>query len=128
MTGSLSNNLDEDYFVTSWLETDRFLFIRITKGFDSSNARKDKQVSLYSLIYDKASKEFFSLPTEKEGKDLNYPFISAGNEQETSFYPKLVAGNTLLSYVNGKWIKENMPNLPEGKNVSDDELVLISVE
>lgn len=128
VTGSLSNNLDEDYFVTSWLETDRFLFIRITKGFDSSNARKDKQVSLYSLIYDKASKEFFSLPTEKEGKDLNYPSISAGNEQETSFYPKLVAGNTLLSYVNGKWIKENMPNLPEGKNVSDDELVLISVE
>lgn len=128
VTGSMSNNLDQDYFVTDWFETDRYLFIRISRGYDSPNARRNKSVSLYSLIYDKVSKDFFSLPLEKESKTLDYPRISAGNGQETPFYPKLVAGNILLSYTNGAWIKENKPDFPEGKNVSDDELILITVE
>ena len=65
-------NVDDFYFVDQWLETDRYLFIRLTKGYDSPNARKAKSVSLYSLIYDKTSGNFFSLPHEADKVLLHY--------------------------------------------------------
>lgn len=123
-----SSNLDDDYFIDSWLETDRHLFIRITKGYDSLNSRKAKRVSLYSLIYDKTTGDFFSLPQETGSKDQGFPVIAAGSGEETSFFPKLVAGGIPITYVNGKWMKENKPELTEGRGVSDDELVLITIE
>ena len=123
-----SSNLDNDFFIVSWLETDHYLLIRMSKGYDSPNARKAGSVSLYSLIYDKKTKEFFSLPSVGANKEPDFPVIDAGNGQEISCFPKLVAGNTLISYVNGKWIKENKPELLESKEVSDNELVLISIE
>lgn len=123
-----SSNLDDDYFIERWLETDRHLFIRITKGYDSPNSRKAKTVSLYSLIYNKTTGDFFSLPQETGSKEPDFPEIAAGSGEETSFFPKLVAGAIPITYVNGKWMKENKPELIEGRIVSDDELVLITIE
>lgn len=128
VVANASSNLDDDYLIDSWLETDRHLFIRITKGYDSPNSRMAKTVSLYSLIYDKATGDFFSLPQETGSKEPEFPTIAAGSVEETSFFPKLVAGGIPITYVYGKWVKENKPELTDGSVVSDDELVLITIE
>lgn len=128
VVANASSNLDDDYFIDRWLETDRHLFIRITKGYDSPNSREAKTVSLYSLIYDKATGDFFSLPQEVGSQEPDFPVIAAGSGKDTSFFPRLVAGGIPITYVNGKWMKENKPELTEGRGVSDDELVLITIE
>ena len=128
VTGSLSNNMDDYYFLQQWLETDRYLFIKITKGYDSPNARKAKSVSLYSLIYDKISGDFFTLPPEDNSKDLDFPHIAADGELNIPFYPDGVVGNISFSYLDGMKAKEKYPDILKGQDISDNELILLTVE
>lgn len=128
VTGSLSNNMDDYYFLQQWLETDRYLFIKITKGYDSPNARKAKSVSLYSLIYDKTSGDFFTLPPEDNSKDLDFPHIAADGELNIPFYPDGVVGNISFSYLDGMKAKEKYPDILKGQDISDNELILLTVE
>ena len=62
-------NIDHAYLIEEWTETNRFIFIRMAQGHDSPNSRKQKTVKLYSLIYNKETGEFFSLPQPKELTD-----------------------------------------------------------
>jgi len=128
VTGSLSNNMDDYYFLKQWLETDRYLFIRITKGYDSPNARKAKSVSLYSLIYDKISGDFFALPSERSSKEPDFPRLTADGEQNISFYPDRVVGNISFTCFDAMKMKEKYPDILKGQDISDDELILLTVE
>ena len=55
-------NIDNAYQVQGWIDTDKFIFIKIVKGHDSSINREKNLVKHYSLIYDKVTGDFFSLP------------------------------------------------------------------
>ena len=59
-------NIDNAYQVKGWIETDKFIFIRMAQGHDSPNSRKENAVKLYSLVYNKETGEFFTLPQPKE--------------------------------------------------------------
>ena len=59
-------DVDNAYFLSDWVETDSYVFMHVEKGYDCPYARDKKQVTLYSLIYDKWSKAFFSLPQAEE--------------------------------------------------------------
>lgn len=59
-------DVDNAYFLSDWVETDSYVFMHVEKGYDCPYARDKKQVTLYSLIYDKRSKAFFSLPQAEE--------------------------------------------------------------
>lgn len=78
------SNVDNGYFIESWLETDTYVFVRITQGYYSKLAVKDGKVRLYSLVYNKQTKEFFSLPSIKP--DV-YPFIEADLPDSFPFWP-----------------------------------------
>ena len=56
-------DVDNAYFLSDWVETDSYVFMHVEKGYDCPYARDKKQVTLYSLIYDKWSKAFSSLLT-----------------------------------------------------------------
>ena len=62
-------NIDNAYQVKGWIETDEFIFIRMSQGHDSPNSRKANAVKLYSLVYNKETGEFFTLPQPKELTD-----------------------------------------------------------
>lgn len=122
------SNVDDFYFVDQWLETDRYLFIRLTKGYDSPNARKAKSVSLYSLIYDKTSGNFFSLPHEADKVELDFPCFPADGEQNVSFYPKGAVGNILFTCLDAMNMKDKYPDALKGQDVPDDELIVLTIE
>lgn len=122
------SNVDDSYFVDRWLETDRHLFIKITKGYDSPNARKAKSVSLYSLIYDKRSGDFFALPPESNSEKPEFPYLTADGEPNMSFYPDGVVGNIPYTCLDAMKMKEKHPDVLKGQDIPDDELIVLTIE
>ena len=122
------SNVDDSYFVDRWLETDRHLFIKITKGYDSPNARKAKSVSLYSLIYDKRSGDFFALPPESNSEKPEFPYLTADGEPNMSFYPDGVVGNIPYTCLDAMKMKEKYPDVLKGQDIPDDELIVLTIE
>ena len=120
--------MDDSYFVDRWLETDRHLFIKITKGYDSPNARKAKSVSLYSLIYDKRSGDFFALPPENNSEKPEFPYLTADGEPNMSFYPDGVVGNIPYTCLDAMKMKEKHPDVLKGQDIPDDELIVLTIE
>ena len=122
------SNVDDSYFVDRWLETDRHLFIKITKGYDSPNARKAKSVSLYSLIYDKRFGDFFALPPESNSEKPEFPYLTADGEPNMSFYPDGVVGNIPYTCLDAMKMKEKYPDVLKGQDIPDDELIVLTIE
>lgn len=130
VTGSLNNSLDGYYLVDSWIETTRHLLIQLSYGYDSPNARSQGKVTLYTLIYDKRTGDFFSLPgqTDKEGRYTyaNLPFRVEG--KDISLLPSLTIGDQAAILFKGKRLKEMLPDLPLSKQVKEEELVIVRME
>lgn len=130
VTGSLSNSLDGYYLVNSWIETNRYLLVQLSRSYDSPNARTQGTVTLHTLVYDKQTGDFFSLPgkTDKEGRYTyaNLPFRVEG--KDISLLPSLTAGGWAATIFKGKRLKEMLPDLTLSKQVKEDELVVVRME
>ena len=130
VVGSLNNSLDGYYLVNSWIETNRYLLVQLSRSYDSPNARTQGTVTLHTLVYDKQTGDFFSLPgkTDKEGRYTyaNLPFRVEG--KDISLLPSLTAGGRAATLFTGKRLKEMLPDLPLSKQVKDEELVVVRME
>lgn len=130
VVGSLNNSLDGYYLVNSWIETNRYLLVQLSRSYDSPNARTQGTVTLHTLVYDKQTGDFFSLPgkTDKEGRYTyaNLPFRVEG--KGISLLPSLTAGGRAATLFKGKRLKEMLPALPLSKQVKDEELVVVRME
>ena len=130
VVGSLNNSLDGYYLVNSWIETNRYLLVQLSRSYDSPNARTQGTVTLHTLVYDKQTGDFFSLPgkTDKEGRYTyaNLPFRVEG--KDISLLPSLTAGGRAATLFKGKRLKEMLPDLPLSKQVKDEELVVVRME
>lgn len=130
VVGSLNNSLDGYYLVNSWIETNRYLLVQLSRSYDSPNARTQGSVTLHTLVYDKQTGDFFSLPgkTDKEGRYTyaNLPFRVEG--KDISLLPSLTAGGRAATLFKGKRLKEMLPDLPLSKQVKDEELVVVRME
>ena len=119
VVGSLNNSLDGYYLVNSWIETNRYLLVQLSRSYDSPNARTQGTVTLHTLVYDKQTGDFFSLPgkTDKEGRYTyaNLPFRVEG--KDISLLPSLTAGGRAATLFKGKRLKEMLPDLPLSKQV-----------
>lgn len=127
---SLNNSLDGYYLVNSWIETNRYLLVQLSRSYDSPNARTQGTVTLHTLVYDKQTGDFFSLPgkTDKEGRYTyaNLPFRVEG--KDISLLPSLTAGGLAATIFKGKRLKEMLPDLILSKQVKEDELVVVRME
>lgn len=130
VVGSLNNSLDGYYLVNSWIETNRYLLVQLSRSYDSPNARIQGTVTLHTLVYDKQTGDFFSLPgkTDKEGRYTyaNLPFRVEG--KDISLLPLLTAGGWAATIFKGKRLKEMLPDLTLSKQVKEDELVVVRME
>lgn len=130
VVGSLNNSLDGYYLVNSWIETNRYLLVQLSRSYDSPNARTQGTVTLHTLVYDKQTGDFFSLPgkTDKEGRYTyaNLPFRVEG--KDISLLPSLTAGGRAATLFKGKRLKEMLPDLSLSKQVKDEELVVVRME
>ena len=130
VVGSLNNSLDGYYLINSWIETNRYLLVQLSRSYDSPNARTQGTVTLHTLVYDKQTGDFFSLPgkTDKEGRYTyaNLPFRVEG--KDISLLPSLTAGGRAATLFKGKRLKEMLPDLPLSKQVKDEELVVVRME
>lgn len=96
---SSKDDIDHLYYVNDWSESDRYLFIRLAKGYDCPNSREAGTVSLYSLLYDKESKTFFSVID--------------------TFYPDCTVNGIPVMLPDGKKLKSDFPKSIESPDLSD---------
>lgn len=130
VVGSLNNSLDGYYLINNWIETNRFLLVQLSRSYDSPNARTQGTVTLHTLVYDKQTGDFFSLPgrTDKEGRYTyaNLPFQVEG--KELFLLPSLTIGDRAAACFKGKRLKEMLPDLPLSKQWKDEEIVVVQME
>lgn len=127
---SSNQNINDLYFVEDWLESDRYLFILLAKGYNCPDGRKEGIVSLYTLIYDKHSKVFFSLPPSKN-KEVEFPVLKADGAENLSFFPNFVVDGIPVMMLSGKELKKDCNKGLETlglTDVSDKELFIVTVK
>ena len=130
VVGSLNNSLDGYYLINNWIETNRYLLVQLSRSYDSPNARTQGTVTLYTLVHDKQTGDFFSLPgrTDKDGRYTyaNLPFQVEG--KELSLLPSLTIGDWAAACFKGKRLKEMLPDLPLSKQWKDEEIIVVQME
>lgn len=127
---SSTKNINDLFFVEDWLESDRYLFLLLAQGYNCPNGRKEGIVSLYTLLYDKQSKAFFSLPPSKS-KEVEFPMPKADGTEGLVFFPNFAVDGVLVMLLNGKELKKACTKGVEVlglTDVSDDELFIITVK
>ena len=97
-------NIDNAYQVKGWKETDKFIFIRMAQGHDSPNNRKANAVKLYSLVYNKETGEFFTLPQPKE---LTYASLEGDLFEGLDWWPQTYQDGKMYRYCSSALIKEH---------------------
>ena len=97
-------NIDNAYQVKGWIETDKFIFIRMAQGHDSPNNRKANAVKLYSLVYNKETGEFFTLPQPKE---LMYASLEGDLLEGMDWWPQTYRDGKMYRYHSSTFIKEH---------------------
>ena len=97
-------NIDNAYQVKGWIETDEFIFIRMAQGHDSPNNREKKAVKLYSLVYNKETGEFFTLPQPKE---LTYASLEGDLLEGMDWWPQTYQDGKMYRYYYSTFIKEH---------------------
>ena len=97
-------NIDNAYQVKGWIETDKFIFIRMAQGHDSPNNRKANAVKLYSLVYNKETGEFFTLPQPKE---LMYASLEGDLFEGIDWWPQTYRDGKMYRYHSSTFIKEH---------------------
>lgn len=130
VVGSLKNSLDGYYMIESWVELPRYLLIQLSNNYDSPNARRQGKVTLYTLVYDKQTDEFFSLPgrTDRTGRYTyaNLPF-RVGDE-DISLMPSFTVDGCAGTVFTGKQLKNMLPGFPLSEQVGDKEMVVVRME
>jgi hypothetical protein len=97
-------NIDNAYQVKGWIETDKFIFIRMAQGHDSPINREKKAVKLYSLVYNKETGEFFTLPQPKE---LTYASLEGDLLGGMDWWPQTYQDGKMYRYYSSALIKEH---------------------
>ncbi len=127
VVGSMTN-IDDGYFVESWLETDTHIFLQIDRGYNTPNARAAKAVVLHSLIYDKQTRNFISLPLRNEG--LDYPVMDSGVKDAFPFWPTHLADGRPVMFLSGRVLKKDYADLlthtPSLAGLQEGDMVVIS--
>lgn len=130
VTGSLKNSLDGYYLIENWVETERHLLIELSDGYNTPDARSRGTVTLHTLVYDKRTGDFFSLPGKRDKENrytyADLPFRVEGTD--ISLLPTLTAGRRAAILYKGKRLKEMLPDLPLSSQVDDNELVIIRMD
>ena len=121
-------NIDHAYQVKEWIEGDKFIFIRVAQGHDSPNSRKENAVKLYTLVYNKETQEFFSLPQPKE---LAYAALEGDLLGGMEWWPQAYQDGKLYRYCSSKLLKEH-PSLLEQveglEDLKDSEWIMVILE
>ena len=121
-------NIDHAYQVKEWIEADKFIFIRVAQGHDSPNSRKENAVKLYTLVYNKETQEFFSLPQPKE---LAYAALEGDLLGGMEWWPQAYQDGKLYRYCSSKLLKEH-PSLLEQveglEDLKDSEWIMVILE
>ena len=111
-----------------WIEADKFIFIRVAQGHDSPNSRKENAVKLYTLVYNKETQEFFSLPQPKE---LAYAALEGDLLGGMEWWPQAYQDGKLYRYCSSKLLKEH-PSLLEQveglEDLKDSEWIMVILE
>ena len=123
------DDLRDVWFVEGWLETGRYLFLRLSQGYDCSNTRKAGKVKLYTILYNKQTGEGFSLPPAQDEKGLPcYPDIAFEYEGKFFFgFPTgEVDGRLYMIYI-GQQLKKLLPDVPSVQALKDKEVVFMMI-
>ncbi|MBQ8442138.1 MAG: DUF4933 domain-containing protein [Bacteroides sp.] len=121
-------NIDNAYQVKGWIETDKFIFIRIAQGHDSPNNREKKAVKLHSLVYNKETEDFFSLPQPKE---LAYAALEGDLLEGMEWWPRSYQDGKQYRYCQLKTLKEYPALLKQIERVEalkEHEWILVMLE
>ena len=121
-------NIDNAYQVKGWIETDKFIFIRVAQGHDSPNSRKQNTVKLYSLVYNKETQEFFSLPQPKE---LTYASLEGDCLGGIDWWPRTYQDGKCYRYYLLETLKKHPALLKQIEGVETlkgNEWILVIVE
>ena len=124
------DDLRDVWFVEGWLETERYLFLRLSQGYDCSNTRKAGKVKLYTILYNKQTGEGFSLPPAQDEKGLPcYPDIAFEYEGKSFFgFPTGEADGRLYMVYIGQQLKKLLPDVPSVQALKDKEVVFMMLK
>ncbi len=122
-------DVDDGYFVSSWLDTDAHLFMKIDRGYDTPNARDSKAVVLHALVYDKQKRDFFSLPLRTD--KVAYPAMDGGLKDSFPFWPTHLIDGRPAMLLSASWLKkyypEQLTRIPALKEIQEGEMILVSI-
>lgn len=123
-------DLCDVWFIEDWLETGRYLFLRLSQGYDCPNTRKSGQVKLYTILYNKQTGECFSLPSAKdeEGRPRypDFPF-EYGGKIFPGFPAGEIDGRLYMIYI-GQQLKKQLSEVPSVQALKDKEVVLVMIK
>ena len=119
-------NIDNAYQVKGWIETDKFIFIRMAQGHDSPNNRKANAVKLYSLVYNKETGEFFTLPQPKE---LMYASLEGDLFEGIDWWPQTYRDGKMYRYYFSKALSPALQKQIKGvESLKEDEWICVMLE
>ena len=119
-------NIDNAYQVKGWIETDEFIFIRMAQGHDSPNNREKKAVKLYSLVYNKETGEFFTLPQPKELTDAMLEGDLLGG---LDWWPQAYGNGKMYRYYSSKALTPALQKQIKGvEALKENEWVMVIFE
>lgn len=124
-------SLSDKYLVHGLIETDNYLFIRITRDYDCPNTRKSGSLKFYQLIYDKKAQQLYSF---QDKRNLSEPgMIPNDIDGGPGFWPSLLIGDSPYMKINGQDLKkelsaEKLAAIPALQDLTDDDYVLITIK
>ena len=119
-------NIDRAYLIEGWIETDKFIFIRMSQGHDSPINREKKAVKLYSLVYNKETGEFFTLPQPKELTDAMLEGDLLGG---LDWWPQAYGNGKMYRYYSSKALTPALQKQIKGvEALKENEWVMVIFE
>lgn len=113
--GKVISKSDNSYSISGWFDTEHYLFVQLTIGNTT-------------LVYNKDTKELFSLPSSKE-KDSD-PVLEQNGKTNIPFFPNDVVEGIPVMYLYGKDLKEKYPEYAKANglnDLSDEELLIVVI-
>lgn len=94
------------------------------------NARSQGKVTFHTLVYDKQTGDFFSLPglPDMAGRYMYARLPLRVDGTDFTFLPSLAIDNRAAACFNGKQLREKLPDLTLSKQWKDEEIVLVLLE
>ncbi|WP_163209157.1 DUF4933 domain-containing protein [Bacteroides sp. 519] len=123
-----SYSLEDKMILRDWAETDGYVYCRFTQNYDSPNNRKAGTVKYYHIIYNKNTRELYSLYNNNSREYYITNDIDGGPD----FWPERIIGDKPYRVINGKEYNVLIKNLPNHTaaftNVADNEIILMTIE